>query len=96
MIIYNSTWSLLFQWIRVILLVFVINLITQTEENYRHGRRLKFNGTVLSHRVTYKNCLLYLAIEYKNVHFNQKLICLYHFESCILTNVCLKLMKGKT
>ena len=61
MIIYRSTWSILMQWIRVILsgdnlkayCLFVINLITQIKENYRKCRRWKFFGTMHCLLVSY-------------------------------------------
>jgi len=61
MIIYNSTWSILMQWIWVELsgdkltfytqkkayFLFVINLITPTMKYNKSGRRLKMCGTML-------------------------------------------------
>ena len=60
MIIYNSTWSILMQWIRDILsgdnltwytqekayFLFVINLITRTMDFSKCGRKLKMCGTM--------------------------------------------------
>ena len=65
MSIYKSTWPILIQWLRVMLVRWQSdlvntkesvrpvcdNLITRTKESYRMGRRKKFFGTVLRHNL---------------------------------------------